>query len=333
MTETASRIVFTGPGEVALETIDLPEIGPAQVLVRTRHTMMSTGTEMTALHHDFDEASHWAAYARYPFYPGYSLIGEIVQVGPEVTDFSPGDVVAARLGHASAHVHEARLCTAVPTGIDARDACWFALAKIALMGAQVGEHGLGARVLIVGAGPVGQMSVRWAHASGATRIVVVEPFDPRAKLARQGGATATIDARFGTAARDEILQAFGGRQPDVVIDATGNAEVFAEALRVVAFRGRVVVLGNTGMPAEQRLTDDVITRGLQIVGAHDVLSMTSPDWDGDRALHEMFFDLVMSRRFDLTGLITDTFAAATAADAYREAQQRRGEMLGVCFDW
>src|SRR4030095_9145763 len=101
--------------------------------------------------------------------------------------------------------------------------------------------------------------------------------------------------------------------------------VFAEALRIVAYRGRVVVLGNTGMPAEQRLTDDVINRGLHIVGAHNALTMMSPDWDGDRGLHEMFFDLVKSSRFDLRGLVTHTFDAAAAADAYREVDERHGE--------
>ena len=333
MTQSASQVVFTGPGDVAIETVELPEVGPKQVLVRTRHTMMSTGTEMTALHHDFDDESQWSTYATYPFLPGYSLIGEIEQIGSEVTDLSPGDVVAARLSHASAHVHWAALCTPVPTGIDLRDACWFALAKIALMGAQAGEHGLGARVLIVGAGPVGQMSVRWANASGATRIVVAEPFGPRAELAQRGGATGVVAENLGAGTREQVIEAFGGKRPDVVIDATGNAAVFAEALRVVADRGRVVVLGNTGKPAEQRLTDDVLNRGLHVVGAHDALSMMRPNWDADLGIYEMFFDLVKSGRFDLNGLITDRFDSIAAVDAYAEVKDRRGEMLGVCFDW
>jgi 2-desacetyl-2-hydroxyethyl bacteriochlorophyllide A dehydrogenase len=330
---TATRIVFTGPGDVVLEDFELPDLGPEHVLVRTRHTMTSTGTEMTALHHRFDERSHWASYARYPFHPGYSLIGQIAEIGSEVNDLSVGDVVASRLGHASAHVHEGRLCTRVPSGFDLRDACWFALAKIALMGAQVSEHGLGSRVLVVGAGPVGQMSVRWANAAGAAYIVAVDPFGPRLELARRGGATGTIAESFGEGTRGAIVAACGGVRPEVVIDATGNAEVFAEALRTVADRGRVVVLGNTGMPAEQRLTDDVITRGLEIRGAHDILSMTGPDWDGDRGIHQMFFDLVHRGRFDVGGLITDTFDATSAPDAYRELDERRSEMLGVCFDW
>jgi threonine dehydrogenase-like Zn-dependent dehydrogenase len=240
--------------------------------------------------------------------------------------------VAARIGHASAHIHPARLCTVVPDGIDLRDACWFALAKIALVGARVAEHGLGSSVLVIGAGPVGQMSVRWANAAGARRMVVVDPFRLRLELASHGGATAVVQQSFG-ADSEQVLEACGGAGPDIVIDATGNAEVFAEALRLVAYRGRVVVLGNTGMPAEQRLTDDVINRGLHIVGAHDALTMMSPDWDGDRSLHEMFFDLVKSGRFDLDGLVTNAFDAAAATDAYRDVDERRGEMVGVCLDW
>ena len=69
------------------------------------------------------------------------------------------------------------------------------------------------------------------------------------------------------------------------------------------------------------------------MGAHDVLSMLDPPWDGDRALHELFFHLVGTGRFDLDGLITDVVAPADADAAYRALDERPDETLGVCFNW
>ena len=133
--------------------------------------------------------------------------------------------------------------------------------------------------------------------------------------------------------RDTIVAACGDAQPEVVIDTTGNADVFAQVLPVVANRGRVVVLGNTGSPSAQRLTDDVITRALHIVGAHDVLSMLDAPWDGDRAIHDLFFHLVRTGRFDLEGLVTNVFSPSDTEAAYGALDEHPDETLGVCFDW
>ena len=322
--------MFPERGRVVLERFDVPDVGPTQVLLRTSYSLMSSGTERTVLHGRFDAGTHWEGYARYPFYPGYSSVGEIVALGEEVRDFSVGDVVAARVGHASHHVTDAQGCAPIPPDVDRLPATWFALAKIALMGARVAGYGIGARVLTIGAGPIGQMTVRWANAAGARNNVVVDPVATRRTLAEQGGATATAP---DITDRDAVLAACEGHQPEYVIDATGNADVFAAALAIVAMQGRVVVLGNTGSPSGQRLTSDVIQRGIQIAGAHDILSMLGPNWDGDRSIHDLFFHLVRTGRFNLDSLITDVIAPTDAEAAYRAADERPDETLGVCFDW
>ena len=74
-------------------------------------------------------------------------------------------------------------------------------------------------------------------------------------------------------------------------------------------------------------------RALHIVGAHDVLSMLDQPWDGDRALHDLFFHLVRAGRFDLDGLVTDVVSPMDAERAYRAADESPGETLGIVFDW
>jgi len=61
-----------------------------------------------------------------------------------------------------------------------------------------------------------------------------------------------------------------GRRADVVYDVTGHHAVFATALPLARKFGTVVLLGDAGNPQLQTLTPDVITRGLRIVGAHDM---------------------------------------------------------------
>jgi len=239
------RLVFRGKQQVELEEFRFSGLGENEVRVRTALSLMSTGTENIVFNRLFDAGTHWDHWVKYPFYPGYSFVGTVEEVGAEVSRLKPGDRVAYRTGgHASlAQVPEEK-CYPIPDGVPFEQAVWFALAKIAFMGARAAEHRLGDRVLVIGAGPIGQMSVRWAAAAGAGAIYVVDTAEHRMPLAAAGGASQTIVASID-GAKEAILKAGGGRLPGVVIDSTGNAKVFSSALALAADRGRVVIIGDT----------------------------------------------------------------------------------------
>lgn len=326
---SGSRLVFTGVRAVVHEAWTPPEPGPGQVRLRARWSLMSTGTESIVFNRRFDPGTHWDRWVTYPFTPGYALVGEVERLGPGVTGFAIGDVVAARAPHASHAVVDAAQCTPVPAGMDPRQATWFALAKITATGARAIAYRLGDSVLVIGAGPIGQMSLRWAIAAGAERVVVLDPFAERLPAARRGGAAAVIAAPVGEAL-EAVRDAFGGALPGVVVDATGHPQVFAGALGLAAHRGRVLVIGDTGRPGEQRMTSDLIGKGLTIVGAHD--GHADPGWDGQR-YHRLFFSYAAAGRFPLDGLDTHAFAPRDAAEAYATADARRGDTMGILFDW
>jgi threonine dehydrogenase-like Zn-dependent dehydrogenase len=256
-------------------------------------------------------------------------VGEVVELGPDVKSIRIGDRVALRRGHASEHVVSSSDCHPIPKGLDPFQAVWFALAKIAFMGARAAEYTLGDTVLIIGAGPIGQMSVRWAVAAGASSIIVVDPVEARHKLALAGGATAIIAEPSG-ACSEKVLAANNGEQPRVVIDGTGFSAVFSDALALAAKHGIVVILGDTGFPGEQRLSPDVITRGVHVVGAHDGLNDTK--WN-DTTISRLFFALVNTGRFNLDNLNSHTFRPEQFGEAYELLNSRRGDTMGVVFDW
>jgi 2-desacetyl-2-hydroxyethyl bacteriochlorophyllide A dehydrogenase len=323
----ARRIVFTGKQEVHLEDFELPEPEGDQITVRTEFSLMSTGTENIVFNRHFDPGTHWDTWVKYPFQPGYSSVGTVEKAG--AGSFKVGDRVASRYPHQSHAVLAPARCWQIPAAIPFESAPWFSLAKIAFHGAQAADYRLGHSVLVIGAGPIGQMSIRWARAAGAESIVAVDAVPDRLELARRGGATAVISAPIA-AAREQILEANRGALPDIVIDSTGNAQVFAAALGLAAQFGKVVVLGDTGQPSDQRLTPDVVIRGVRVVGAHD--SHDDEKWHNG-TITRLFFSLVASGRISLEGLNTHIFRPTDCVEAYATANRERAKTMGIVFDW
>jgi threonine dehydrogenase-like Zn-dependent dehydrogenase len=306
------RIVFTGKQRVELEDFELRAPRDGEVIVRTLYSLMSTGTENICFNRNFDPGTHWDAWVRYPFRPGYLCVGVVEETG---------QIVFHRWQHASHHVVSIEECTAVPDGVDPRDATWCGLAKIAFSGQTVAGYRVGEDVVIVGAGPIGQMSVRWAVAAGlaTTTVVDVAPF--RLDLAKRGGASRTIESSVGKSGLSDV---------PLVIDTTGNADVLSDCLRICGRFAKVVLLGDTGRPEAQHLTSDVITKGLTIVGTHDTHDRGG--WPQSR-VNQVFFELVRTGRFSLDGLITHVVDPRDPVKAYELANTVREETMGICFDW
>ena len=325
----ARRLIFTGKQQVILEAYDLPAPAMGQVRLRTEFSLMSTGTENIVFNRLFDPGTHWDNWVKYPFQPGYSSVGVVESVGEGVETLRVGERVVIRGRHTSASVLAAADCVRVPDGLAAEKAVWYALAKIAFMGVLAAKYTLGDSVLIIGAGPIGQMSLRWASAAGAAHVIVVDSAGDRLPAAKAGGATATIISGIDDA-RDAVLAAGEGTLPRVVVDSTGNARVFAAALSLAAKGGTVVVLGDTGAPTQQSLTSDVITRGLRIVGAHDGLN--TPEWN-NVTVGQLFVRLAADGRFPLDGLTSHRFRPEDCAEAYATANRDRARTMGILFDW
>jgi 2-desacetyl-2-hydroxyethyl bacteriochlorophyllide A dehydrogenase len=325
-----SRIIFPKKGKVALETFEPPEPGPQDVRVRTQYSLMSIGTETIILHQRYDPDTHFANIFSFPqLKTGVQAIGEIEEVGSKVSELSVGDQIFMRMAHGSEQVLPAKSCTAIPANIDAKSACWCGLAKTAFRAAWAGPFESGSHILIIGAGPVGQMTVRWAKTVGAETIGVVDLSLFRLEHATRGGATMAINGDVAEHAK-EIQKIGNGNEPSIIVDTTGNPSVFKHALSAAPMYGKVVLLGDTGYPGKQRLSSDVMTKGLTVQAVHD-----SHDRDGwtQRRIDKKFFKTVADGRFDLSGLITHEFSPEDCVEAYALADEQRDRVMGILFDW
>lgn len=324
------RIVFPERGRAELQAFELPRPGPRDLVIRTLYSLISIGTETIILHQRYDPDTHFGRMFSFPqLKTGVQAVGEVEEVGAEAAGFAAGDRIFMRMAHGSHQVLPAEQCSLVPDGRDLKSACWCGLAKTAFRAAWAGRFDDGGHVLVIGAGPVGQMTTRWARVSDMRDIAVVDLSAFRLDHAINGGATQTLCGDIEEhAAQLAAMNAGGG--PALIIDTTGNPVVLHHALSVAAKYGKVVLLGDTGYPQRQCLSSDMMTKGLTIQATHD-----SHDRDGwtQRRIDELFFAQVGSGRFDLAGLITHEFEPEDCEEAYALADRQREQVMGILYDW
>lgn len=323
----ATEIVIPEAGVAQLRRSVVPAPGRGEVLVQTDISIVSTGTELTGFTQRYAPGTNWSTYARLPFRPGYSSVGTVRDVGPTGDRGLVGARVLIEAPHASHHVLGEGGLHIVPDSAGSEHAAWFALAQITFRGFWKTRERLGGSLVVVGAGPIGQLVVRWASVAGLARIAVVDPFPSRLEHARAGGAhevhASTLDQAPPSLIEDEHSRA-------TIIDTTGNAEVFSEVLRRAPRFGRVVLLGDAGNPADQHLTSDLLFKDLSVVGAFG--AQVTEEWP-NRRIRDLFLGLVAAGRFPLEGMVTESFAPSDCQRAYERLVGERSSFMGAAFDW
>jgi len=328
-------VTFVAKDKVELREEPLAGLKPGEVLVESVRSLISTGTEMIVLTQNFEPGTHWAAWAVLPFRAGYSLVGTVSKIGQGVTRVKVGQRVATRYWHATHVVRPETEVIPIPDGVGDEEATWFGLGKIVQVGVRAAEHVMGDVVVVIGAGPLGQLVTQYARIMGASEVIVIDMAPKRLEWAAAHGATRTLNMP-ASAALEEVKKFSDGRGADVVYDVTGHPKVFASALPLARRFGRVVLLGDAGTPSQQTLTADVITRGLKIVGAHDGHPPeTSNDhvrW-GTHQIYDLFFKYIERKQMKVQDLITHRFKPQQCQAAYDLLKTEREKAMGVIFEW
>jgi 2-desacetyl-2-hydroxyethyl bacteriochlorophyllide A dehydrogenase len=329
------EVVFTGKDRVEVRPAEVAAPGAGEVLVEATRTLISAGTEGIVLSRRFDAGTHYDAWVKYPFHPGYSLVGRVAAVGPGVEGVREGDRVGARAPHRGHALVRSERLYPIPDGVTDEDATWFGISNIVQNGVRRAEHELGDAVVVIGLGMLGQLVVQYARLLGARAVVAVDLSERRLELARAGGATHALCAD-AAAARDAVDALTGGRGADVVYDVTGFAPVFSAALGMLRRFGTLLLLGDTGSPGEQRLAPELVLKGLRVIGAHDSNRPSERNehvfW-GHHAMADLFFTLLERGQMRVGGLVSHRFAPHEAPEAYRVLREERAAAMGVVFDW
>jgi len=331
----SANVYFTGERRAVVREEYVQPPGPDEVRIRASCTLISTGTELNCYARKWAPGSYFENWVQYPFKPGYSHVGVIEAVGSGVTELVPGMRVASRSPH-----HEYVCCPAtavisVPDAVNEEDAAWFAIASIVQNGVRAARHVMGESVVVTGLGILGQLVVQYARLSGAGEVIAVDLSPFRLDAARRHGATHTIELPVEKA-KPSVIHVTGGHLADTAYDVTGFAPAFTSVLSLARTGGKVVLLGSTGFPDDQKLASDLISRGLTVVAAHDSnaprQATAHAPWS-HRVMQQLFFQYLERRDLDVHDLITHRAWASDAAEVYEFLQEDRSEAIGVLFRW
>jgi 2-desacetyl-2-hydroxyethyl bacteriochlorophyllide A dehydrogenase len=336
MSEAENRVFYyTAPQKLEVVKEKMPSPGPGEILCRTVCSLISIGTEMICYKAEVEPGSVWADWIKFPFEPGYSSVGEVVEMGKGVSSVSCGDLVCSTSAHRAWFVDRPETVFPVPEGVTAEQASWFQLNIIVQNGIREAHPVLGETAVVIGLGPLGQLAVRLLGVAGMSHLLAVDPLISRCELAGGNGPTEVID-KPAEQVIERVNELTDGRGADIVFDITGHPAVFRAAQHMLAKRGRLGLIGDVPFPSRQTLTHDVVSNSISIVGAHG----STPPLHGNEfyrwGKHELtgfLFDLILSGRISLDNLITHRIVPAEAPAVYSEISAYRGSFMGVVIDW
>lgn len=239
---TAQAIVVSGPQQLNFIDVRLRDLGADEVLIKTEFTSISAGTERLLL------AGHLVKMAGLPFpcIPGYETVGEVIEIGANVSPHFIGQKVF--VGGSYGYVEgitpawggQSSYLTAdwhkvfVLTELNRMDAVAIAPAATSWHGVDVINPQPGELVVVLGQGPIGQLAAQAAKLRGAT-VAVCDISQARLDNA------VVADIKINTS--DDILKDKLPRKADVLIDATGKMDVVHSNITALRDRARVLLLG------------------------------------------------------------------------------------------
>ncbi|MCY4011146.1 MAG: bi-domain-containing oxidoreductase [Gammaproteobacteria bacterium] len=359
-------------GELVLAEVSPPSCGDRGVLVRTRHSVVSAGTERAMLalakkgllgkararpdlvkqvlkraRVEGIAPTLRKALARLdePVSLGYSAAGEVVEAGAESEGFRPGDRVAIAgagyANHAEFNFVPRNLCVKVPDGVASADAAFATVGAIALQGIRQAQPQLGERVAVIGLGLIGVLTLQLLRANGCS-VLGIDVAQERVDFAGGMGFEAVLASE--TEAASEAFT--GGRGADAVIvtAATASNEPVVAAGEISRLKGRVVVVGLVGMevPRETYYRKELDLRLSMSYGPgrYDAeYEERGHDYPlayvrfTEQRNMESFLDLVRQGTVTPARLVSHRFAFADALAAYALVESAERDHLGILLEY
>lgn len=172
---------------------------------------------------------------------GNTTVGTVVEVGSQVTKFKSGDKVYTygAIGEkiiADEDSVQELSPTMSPTDAVCMDPAFFALAAVRDANVKPGDN-----VVVFGMGAIGIFIIQFLKLNGCLDIIAVDPIEKRRNLAKQFGATVTLDPLASDVALD--VRNCIGNGADIAIEASGNYRALRESMRVVQKCGKIVTIG------------------------------------------------------------------------------------------
>ncbi|MBC7572005.1 MAG: bi-domain-containing oxidoreductase, partial [Spirosoma sp.] len=333
--------------------------GPGQVLIRSRRSLVSPGTERMLVAFGrgslFSKAQQQPERVRQvfdkiktdglgptinairrrldqPMPLGYCNTGEVMAVGANVTDVCIGQRVASNGPHAEVVCVPRKLVAPIPDGVSDDEAAFTVAGAIALQSVRLIGPTLGETVVVIGLGLIGLLTVSLLELHGCC-VIGIDSDETRCILARKRGITALNPAEIDVVRA--VLERTGhGADGVVVAAASESGEIIAQAARMSRQRGRAVVSGVVPMNLNRA---DFFAKELTLQvshsygpGRHDVqyeqhghdYPVGYVRWTENGNFQEIL-RLLSDKKLPVNDLITDVVPLTEFADVYAPKSQQR----------
>lgn len=266
---TMRAAVLVEPGRFDIQSRRRPVAQAEEVVVKVERAGIC-GTDLHIFH------GHYAV-DKLPMVPGHEFVGIVAETGEGSRGFKAGQRVVVDINVGCGNCYwcrrneilscpemqqigisrdgafaeylavPARLVIPVPNGMPSEVAALTEPVACVVRAARKARIGIGHSVVVLGAGPIGNLHVQMMRLLGAAPIIAFELSDLRCRMAREAGADAVVSdpARL----RETALAMTDGRGADVVIESVGAPSLYADAFKLIRRGGHVAFFGITGAGA------------------------------------------------------------------------------------
>lgn len=333
-------VLFTEPDCVETQRIDddIGQLRARDVLVKTHYSLVSAATELACL----SGSQRWFPF---PGTPGYAAVGEVLEVGEEISDVAPGDMVHYWGGHKQYSLVDTQrpmaICLRALEGLPLEWAPFTRMAIIAMTALRISNIELGDWVGVLGLGTVGNFAAQLAGLQGG-RVIGLDLNEGRIQLARDCGIPHALVFDAETAA-DQVREITKGEGLSTLIEATGAPAALPPALPTVGRYGEVILLGTPRGVYETDLTGSILDYihlhghgNITFKGAHEWRYPVARDPYVKHSMarnSEIAMGLIASGALQVEPLHTHTLSPFEAPRAYEGLKSAKDKFVGVVFDW
>jgi L-iditol 2-dehydrogenase len=352
--ESMQAAVLGAAGCLSTATLPVPRVGPEDVLVQVRRASLC-GTDLKIRSRSFFKDGGPAPGG---FVPGHEYAGVVVAVGSAVDELSPGDRVVTEAhrgcmrcanclagfytdclnygrpgtghrvqgmtvngGFAQYAVNHVSTLHRLPDSIGFDTAVILTTVGTVMHAYDVlGTLLVGARVAVIGPGPIGLLAVQVARELGAGTVTLIGTRQAPLALGASFGADLVVDSRQDDAVA-AVREATGGIGADIVLECSGAPSAVDQALHMTKRSGKVVLVGFYNEPVHSDLNHAVMN-GISI---HTVRG------EGAGSVARAVA-LAARGRLSAAELITHHFPLDQVAEAFDTYAERRGNAIKVMLD-
>lgn len=347
------KLIATAPRVAALVEYEDRPVAAGEVKIQVRFGAPKHGTEVV----DFRAASpfideefnsEWQLFRPRPegtargiefgkFQLGNMVVGDIVEVGKDVTEYRIGERVCTY-----GPLQETVIVNGInnyklrkmPQGALWQNAVCYDPAQFAMSGVRDASVRVGDVVVVIGLGAIGQIAIQLAKKAGAALVIGVDPIAHRCDIARRHGADACLNP-IGTDVGLEIKTFSGKQGADSIIETSGHSDALQSALRGLAYGGTISYVAFAKPFTSLNFGREAHFNNAKIVFSR-ACSEPNPDyprWNRKR-IEDTCWTLLMNGYLNCEDLIDPIVSFASSPESYMKYVDQHPELsikMGVTF--